>query len=519
MNIVIYNYLQPESGRGGGVGVYTTNLARSLHDAGHRVITLSSGDEYAFTNRRPRLKTWHDGFDRAVIVNSPMLAPSFEAFDEFGAYSTSNALDNIPALIRAKYGDIDVFHFQNVEGLTSSFLRLIRDQFSVSRLVFSAHNYGSICAEVDLWFQEWQVCHDYRDGQNCTKCFTHRNTSKQVRSGRRRRRAVTLLADYAPQLVELKRELMDRLRGRSPAVGSPETVHDQEVPAVQSNHGTSDPASLNEKNGDGRPFASFRQSNIDIFANTFDHVLAVSDRTRQVLLDRGVRPDNVSVCYIGTAHKKIFESAVKIKSIGDQLRIAYLGYIKRSKGFYLLLDALARLPDDVASRISLTVAAKRADDETAYKSLTELAPRFAAFRYFDGFTHKTLDAVLDGVNLGIVPPIWEDALPQVAIEMVSRGIPILTSDRGGAQEIAKNPDFVFSGGSAGSLQQHIEAFSTGTVPLSRFWDGPIQIFSMEQHLEDLMKYYSSESLPRGHAHFPPEASPRAVNEDSFPDQA
>ncbi len=80
--------------------------------------------------------------------------------------------------------------------------------------------------------------------------------------------------------------------------------------------------------------------------------------------------------------------------------------------------------------------------------------------------------------------------------MVARGIPVLTSDRGGAQEIAKSPEFIFKGGSATSLQQHIEKFSADMVPLSRFWDGPIQIFSMEEHIKDLMQYYSSKETVR-----------------------
>ena len=126
----------------------------------------------------------------------------------------------------------------------------------------------------------------------------------------------------------------------------------------------------------------------------------------------------------------------------------------------------------------------------AYERLMKIGKRFAIFRYFDGFTHKTLDTVLQGVNLGIVPPIWEDNLPQVAIEMVSRGVPVLTSDRGGAQEISGHPDFIFKGGSADALQQRITAFSTREMSLAGFWDRPIQIFSMEEHVADLLTYYS-----------------------------
>ncbi len=497
MNILIYNYLQPEDG-GGGVGVYGTNLAKGLKEAGHNIITLSSGDVYALTSRKPYLRTWHDQFQRAMIINSPMIAPSAAAWNDFDTYNESRGLDKIPALLRDKYGEIDVFHFQNVEGLTSSFIRMVKNEFPEARLVASLHNYGAICAQVDLWFQERQVCIDYRDGQNCTKCFVHRDTSEQIRNNRRHRPATLILARYAPQVVEIKREVMAKLRGRPLIVSLPvpDVVHDADAAARQSGEGIEDLATLSKAGGDGRPYAAFRHSNIDLFANVFDQVLAVSERTRQVMLDRGMHPENISVSYIGTAHKKIFETATKITSINKHLHIGYIGYLKRSKGFYLLLQALELLPDDVAGRITLTVAAKRVHDEAAYKRLTELAPRFAAFRYFDGFTHKTLNEVLTGVNLGIVPPIWEDNLPQVAIEMVARGIPVLTSDRGGAQEIAKSPEFIFKGGSATSLQQHIEKFSAGTVPLSRFWDGPIQIFSMEEHIEDLMQYYNSKETMR-----------------------
>ncbi len=483
MNILIYNYLQPEGG-GGGVGVYSTNLAKALQAAGHKVITLSAGDVYTVIRRQPRLKTWRNEFDRAMIVNSPMIAPSYVAWDDFGTYTTSTGLDDVPALLRKKYGAIDVFHFQNVEGLTGPFFRKVRAEFPEARLIYSVHNYGAVCAQVDLWFQEKQVCVDYRNGVDCTRCFTERETSQEYRSARRRRPAVEMVNRLAPQMVKAKRQLMARLRGR-PASGADAN----DAPLTAENTNSLDPVVITDKDGDGTPYFNFRHTNIEICATVFDHVLAVSERTKQVMLARGIRPGNVSVSYIGTPHKAIFDRAVRITSLDGPLHIAYLGYMRRSKGFNLLLQALALLPDAVASTITLTVAAKRIHDPSAYERLCEVARRFAAFRYFDGFTHKTLDAVLEGVNLGIVPPIWEDNLPQVAIEMVSRGIPILTSDRGGAQEIASNPDFIFQGGSAASLQQRLVAFNNREIPFAGFWNGPIRIYSMEQHVQDLLTYY------------------------------
>lgn len=496
MRILIYNFLQPEDG-GGGVGVYSTNLAKGLRDAGHEVITLSAGDVYGFARRSPQLKTWHDGFSRAVIVNSPMIAPAHAAWDDFGTYTESSGLDGIPALLRERYKSIDVFHFQNIEGLTSSFFVALRAEFPASKMIYSVHNYGAVCPQVDLWFQEREVCVDYRDGLNCTRCFAARESSGVLRSARRRRPIVQAVNRHAPGIVKLRRSLGGRIVGQPAEAGATAAAHASETEgqhnaplnAFEDVDNEGPVLSFPDTDGDGTPYARFRQANIEICASVFDHVLAVSERTRQVFLARGPWPGNVAVSYIGTAHKALFDRARKITDTGGRLHIGYLGYMRRNKGFYLLLQALEALPDEIARDISLTVAAKRAEDPAAHGRLTRLASRFAEFRYHDGFTHRTLDAVLDGVNLGIVPPIWEDNLPQVAIEMVSRGIPILTSDRGGAQEIAGNPRFVFEGGSGEALQERIRQFSTGETPLSDFWDGQIRIYSIEQHIGDLAQYY------------------------------
>ncbi len=468
MNIVIYNFLQPGQAGGGGVGVYVQNLAEGLQAAGHRVIALSSGDIYGFTDRQPRLRTWRDGLERAAIVNAPFVAPAGDAFDDMTPYTKSSALDGFPALLRARFGNLDVFHFQNIEGLTRGFFDSLRAEFPSSRIIFSVHNYNTVCAQSDLWFQNSAVCIDYREGRACTVCLMSPVNSAAIVATRRYRPVVQFMTKRLPFLKQARRALSKRLK------------HD-----AAAETGT---ALLQE--GDGQQYVEFRQSNIDLCASVFDHVLAASDRTRQVVVARGLSAGNLAVSYIGTAHKAAFERAKKISRIEGHLHIAYLGYMRASKGFHFLLDALEQTPDELASEMVVTVAARRQDDLAAYDRLMTLGGRFAELRYHDGFTHKTLDAVLTGVNLGIVPPLWEDNLPQVAIEMVSRGIPILTSDRGGAQEIARNPSFVFTAGSVSSMLQRWQALSSGATPLGSFWDGPINLFSMAEHIDDLARYYA-----------------------------
>ncbi len=71
------------------------------------------------------------------------------------------------------------------------------------------------------------------------------------------------------------------------------------------------------------------------------------------------------------------------------------------------------------------------------------------------------------------------------MEMVSCGIPILTSDRGGAREIANQPDFTFHAGDWQDFVTRLRAIATGRVPLARFWETQPLLLSMGEHVAEL----------------------------------
>ncbi|RYF45094.1 MAG: glycosyltransferase, partial [Cytophagaceae bacterium] len=236
-------------------------------------------------------------------------------------------------------------------------------------------------------------------------------------------------------------------------------------------------------------YAGFRQDNIALLRDVFDQVLAVSERTGKVIIDRGVPSSKVAVSYIGTAHKEKYLTSRKIVDVGSGLHIGYIGYMGTDKGFNFLLDCLEHVPADIAAEITVTIAAKNTFPERRERMET-IGTRFKALRYFDGYTHANLDDVLSGVNLGLIPVLWEDNLPQTAIELVSRGIPIVTSDRGGAQEIAKNEKFIFNAGSHSGLVDLLSNISRRELSLAEFWESNIRVFSMDEHVDDLMVYYA-----------------------------
>ena len=104
---------------------------------------------------------------------------------------------------------------------------------------------------------------------------------------------------------------------------------------------------------------------------------------------------------------------------------------KHSGGNYLYLSALDKIDEKIASAIDLKFAT-RITDRLAYEHALSLKEKFHDVIFYDGYTHEDFPKIMQDVILCIVPPLWEDNLPQVTIEMIANGIPVLTSSHGGS---------------------------------------------------------------------------------------
>ena len=247
-----------------------------------------------------------------------------------------------------------------------------------------------------------------------------------------------------------------------------------------------DEVPLSKNKGD--LYEAYRSKGVKLINCIFDKTLAVSNRTAQILLENGAVVDKVGVSYIGTRHYELARGRERKYATPGNIHIAYLGYMRVDKGFYLFLEMLEKLPEKIKKNIDVTIAAKLADDfdsEIIYK----MSSVFRGFNFFNGYTHDNLGKILAPVNLGIVPVLWEDNLPQVAIEFVAHGVPIIVSNRGGAQEIAGNANFIFDINKPDGLIRKICSIFDGSLKVKTFWDYPINIRSNLDHVQELVEIY------------------------------
>lgn len=493
MRILYYNwadYLDPEK-RGGGVSVYQRNLVKTLSQReGIETGFLSAGLAYRVRSSRPHVvRQKGAGPRRWVLVNSGTLAPShagFAAPEQLDHAATVQAF----AEFVARTGPWDVIHFNNLEGLPASVLSL-KERFPETRFILSLHNYYPFCPQVNLWHAERETCDDYHAGTLCARCLVAQPSARSVRATYATGWALTRrgLGPGSPFYDRIFRpaagsawRAVKRLKARRHHAG----------PAFEAAVALAEvPVEVPPGAGPGEAFVRRRARMVALINAHCDHVLCVSDRVRQIALHHGIHASRLQTQYIGTAEAAEWHytkpRASFLKPDGT-LHLAYLGYMRRDKGFLVLMQALAALPRDQAQRLQVTIAARSGEAEPM-AAMQALEGHVGRLRHVDGYTHEGLNDLLRDVDLGMVPVLWEDNLPQVAIEMHARHIPLLTSDRGGAQELGRCPSLVFRAGDVDSFHHALGQVLDGRVTPAAYWDHAIAPVSLPDHVAALLALY------------------------------
>ena len=134
---------------------------------------------------------------------------------------------------------------------------------------------------------------------------------------------------------------------------------------------------------DTNPDFKFRRENyISLINNNIDVVLCVSQRVKNIAVKMGVAPAKCMVQYIGTKHADYASDFPNIVSHNGTITVGYLGYMRRDKGFYFLLDTLEKMPPKLADSMHIVIAAP-ITDKSAYQRLIKLKSKFQSVKIFN----------------------------------------------------------------------------------------------------------------------------------------
>ncbi|XME03783.1 glycosyltransferase [Lachnospiraceae bacterium C1.1] len=473
--ILFYNWIQfdEKEGKGGGVTIYIKNLIRYIIKRSEWEITfLSSGRAYDLINRKPRIRMTSNIYSKMCssyeIVNSPVFSSAKLSFSFPKTYLKDESLLVLMKDFIESKGGFDVIHFQNFEGLSASVFRL-KEFFPETKFIYSLHNYYLFCPQVMLWRNDRTNCELEHCGKECFECMPkdvyackvrlNRYVDRKIESGDKSYRGLKVIKKISAYIAE--------------AITERRYFTDSQITYY------------------GKYFRYFEKRNVSFLNKYMDTILAVSDRVKEIAVYKGVTPKKLILSYIGTevAEKQV-ESQRK-EYDGTVLNVCYLGHMRTMKGFYFLLDAFESMPSWMCAKVGLVIASPNTDKK-AFVRINNLRSRFASVSYYDGYSHDDLDKILCNVHLGIVPPLWEDNLPQVAIEMKAKGIAVLASDLGGAKELSSAMEFVFKAGDRKDFYSKLSSLIKNPLILDEYWKNQMKLMTMEEHLKQLDEIYSKK---------------------------
>jgi glycosyltransferase involved in cell wall biosynthesis len=388
--------------RWGGLVAYIEDLSREQVRQGMNVSYLFSG-RYLRWPRGPRLvRGERDGVAMFEIVNSPLhdhgRQPELELAEP--------ALEAMFREVLEECGP-DVVHFQELAGLPFSLLAVTKEAGIPS--VLTLQDYFPLCPTFKLLDADGRVCLRHDIGLSCRETVQAdpRRPSVMYESSARRE-----LADAAPlrMLPHKPREKALNLLTR-PRLAAP-------------------PAARSTPLAPASAFQARRDTAVELLNGT-DRLIAMSNRVAEIYAELGVDPALLTTMQLTLAH--IDELTLRRREPGERLTFATLGGGESiPKGTAVLLQALSRLRGELepGSFRLLVFGRCQASFESAISSFDEVERR-------PRYRPVELDGLLEEVDVGIMPSIWEEAYGYAGIEFIAKGIPVIANPIGGMRDYVR----------------------------------------------------------------------------------
>ena len=169
-----------------------------------------------------------------------------------------------------------------------------------------------------------------------------------------------------------------------------------------------------------------------------DKVVALCTWTRELLIRNGVSPVKIVMSRHGLlrrGHRR--PSRCWDRSVGQTLRLVYLGRLHPTKGVELLVRAV-RAAANAAVELDLYGIMQGPADEQYGRQLTNLSADDERIRFFEPVPVEQVQTTLERYDMLAAPSQWMETGPLVVLEALQAGIPVLGSALGGIAELVQH---------------------------------------------------------------------------------
>jgi glycosyltransferase involved in cell wall biosynthesis len=399
--------------RGGGLIEYAEDLMKEQAKHGYEVYYICSGRYYPFI-RGPKLKIWErDGYKIFEVLNPPIYVGS----DKGTLFDLENqAMEKIfiEVLERIKP---DIIHIQELAGWPSSIVDIIAERKIPS--VMTLQDYFPLCPTLKLFDYKLQNCLDYEDGKKCVLCCKDAPRTPQHLIENSILYHFYRLGIGKPVRWFYK-EFLKGIWNKIKKKFKKQKMEDKKtLPLKRENTFSYNFSNL------ANYFKERRLKNIERLKK-IDLLIAQSYKVEEIYKKYLGENVNIKTLHLTVKHLEEIHPK-KIEKIEYPINFATLnGCASIPKGAFLVLEALKILHEK-----NLQKYFKFHVFGPILKGIQKELCSFENVKCYGPYNINQLNNLLEPIEVGIVPSIWEEAYGYVGVEFLAKGIPIIGNARGG----------------------------------------------------------------------------------------
>jgi len=444
--------------KGGAIG-YQESQMEAITNRGWEAVCFYAAPRYTGFSNQPFIKTWHRNRIKFVeLYNAPerpgyQINPDRQCSNPIIERLTKRVVDEEKP---------DLVHIHELQMHPASIIDIIFERGIPS--IKTMHNYYDICPQRDLMYQGRELCINFENGKRCASC----------------------LIKQSFQDLSINQRVIRRLR---PVLPKFLLVLYHEINKIISYKNTRD----NIKESTGQDIRVYSPSQIAVFQpsqyyqrrrffierlNKFDVIHCSTSRSAEIFNNYGVIKEKLKV--ISHSAKSIELIVPKpLRNNEYPIVFGYLGGKWLHKGYQILIDAFAMLNQKKAK---LIIWDPGESGKPSPNLNIELRKSYGSM---------PLTQMLQEIDVGLVPSIWEEMLGFVGPEFLTARIPVIGSKIGGIPDWLKDGEngFLVPPGDVQQLAQKMDLFINNPSLIAQMQRQIKPWKTLEEHTTEMINFY------------------------------
>jgi glycosyltransferase involved in cell wall biosynthesis len=221
--------------------------------------------------------------------------------------------------------------------------------------------------------------------------------------------------------------------------------------------------------------------------NSLDAILVPTKLVQRMFAANGIDPGIMTLSSYGIDVSGFRQGRRRHPRSGE-LRVGYIGSIRRMKGLHLLLEAFGRLRGDDGFTLRVCGGLRSYPDYA--REVYEMAGDDPRVNFAGTFPNEKMADELGKIDVLVVPSVWYENTPLVIYSAFAAGIPVVATNLEGMAEVVRHEEngLLFERGNPEDLAHQLKRLANEPGLLAGLSDSG-SVRSVEDSVEEMLRLY------------------------------